>query len=135
VRPSATKTFIDSPTKPDWRSTHQRLPLLCPVAGLLGKLPLGSEQRVFARFEFAGGQLPQEASGGMAILALDHNPGVALAFRVVDGQDDGAAVVANDVARGQLATRLDEAVAHHMEERPSKTVSELSSSAVSSAAA
>jgi len=78
VRPSAQKPSSLA-TKRDWRSTHQRLPLFCPVAGLLGKLPLGSEQRVFAR-----SSLPAGSSTGSVrawrLLALDHNQGSRLLF-------------------------------------------------------
>jgi len=112
----------------------QRLPLLCAVAGLLGKLPL-APSRGLRPFELTGRQLPQETSGGMAILPLDDNPGRrALAFRVVDGQDDGAALWRTMSRVASLPPGSMRRVAHHMEERPSKTVSELSSSAVSSAA-
>ena len=53
----------------------------------------------------------------MAILPLDHNPGIFPAFRVVDGQNDHAAVMADDVANALPASRLNQPVAHHPEER------------------
>ena len=54
----------------------------------------------------------------MAVLPLDHNPGISLIGCVVDGQDDHAAVVADDVSHFLTAARLDQPVAQHTEERP-----------------
>src|ERR1035438_6966702 len=96
----------------------QRLPSFCAVAGLFGEFPLGAQQGVFAGFQLAGRQFPQESVGGMAILPLDNDPWVTLVFGVVDGQDDHAAVVADNVAGSQLAAWFDEAVTEHTEERP-----------------
>jgi hypothetical protein len=56
-------------------------------------------------------------SGGVAILALHDDERVALAFGIVDGEDDDRAVVADDVAGGLDSVGLDDVVAEDLEER------------------
>ena len=92
-------------------------PLLCAVAGLFGQLALGAGESVFAGFELAGRQFPQKLPSGVTVLALDDDPGIFLVFRAVDGQDDHAAVVADDVAFALAAAGLDQLVVEHAEER------------------
>ena len=53
----------------------------------------------------------------MAVLALDHDPGIFLAFGAIEGEDDHAAVVANDIALAVLAAGLDQLVVPHAKER------------------
>src|ERR1017187_1622002 len=53
----------------------------------------------------------------MAVLALDHDPRVLPALGVVHGQDDDAAVVADDVALVLVAAGLDDLVVADAEER------------------
>ena len=53
----------------------------------------------------------------MAILVLDHDPGIAFVFGAIDGQDDDAAMVVDDVAFAGEAAGLDQLVVDHAEER------------------
>src|ERR1700749_2986397 len=79
-------------TEKSWTGVvlDQGPPFLRLVAGLFFKFPLRAGQRVLARFELAGGQLPEKLVGRVAILAFDHDPGVLLALRAVDSQDQDA---------------------------------------------
>src|SRR5579863_5459181 len=95
----------------------QRLPLLGAVAGLLFQLALGPGEGFFARIELAGGQLPEELLRGMAILVLHNDPRILLAFGLVDGQDDYAAVVPYHVSFAGFATRFEEFVVEDAEQR------------------
>ncbi len=52
------------------------LPLFGAVAGFFFEFALGSGEGIFAGFELARGQFPEELIGGVAVLALDDDPGI-----------------------------------------------------------
>ena len=95
----------------------ERGPLFGAVAGLFDELALGGGEPGFVAVDLAGGQLPQILAGGVAVLALHDDERVALAFGIVDGEDDDRAVVADDVAGGLDSVGLDDVVAEDLEER------------------
>ena len=67
-------------------------------AGLFDKLALGGGEWGFAGLDAAGGEFEEELAGGVAVLALDEDGGVACGLGGVNGEDDDGAVVLNDVA-------------------------------------
>ena len=94
----------------------ERRPLFSLIAGFLSQFADGSLEGRFARVEFARGQLPEVLACGVAVLALDDDPGVFLALGGVDGEDDDRTVVTDDVAVGFAAAGLDDVVLEDTEE-------------------
>ena len=68
-------------------------PVFGAIAGLFFQLALGGLERLFAWIDGAGGQFPQEALRGQAILADQQN-----ALAVVDRHHDGRAAMVHDGA-------------------------------------
>jgi hypothetical protein len=95
--------------------TDEFLPAACAVAGLLRQLTASGGQRLFAGLDAAGGQLPEVASGGVAVLALQQNLGLAGA-RILDGEDDDRSVMADDVFYVRRAAGLGDDVGVDVED-------------------
>ena len=76
----------------------QQSPAFGAIAGLFDQLALGRGERSFVGFDAAGRKFDKEAAGGVAVLALEDDLGIVRVLRLIDGEDDDGAVVANDVA-------------------------------------
>uniref|UniRef100_E6QM56 Uncharacterized protein n=1 Tax=mine drainage metagenome TaxID=410659 RepID=E6QM56_9ZZZZ len=104
-----------------WVVVDERTPLAGGVAGLFGEFAARAIERGFAGIKLASGQLPEELSSGVAILAFDDDPGVFLVFAFavacIDGEDDDGAIVADDVAVRFATARLKDVVVVDAEER------------------
>ena len=80
-------------------------------ASLLDHLALGGCEGGFFGFDASGRKLEEELAGSVAVLADEDDVGVLGIFRLVYGEDDDGAVVADDVAGvGSEGAGLDDLV-------------------------
>jgi hypothetical protein len=84
----------------------QQRPTFGAVAGLLDQLALGSSKGCFVRFNSAGGEFDESAASGVTVLALEDDLRIVGVRRLVDGQDDDGAVMADHVASVNVAAGL-----------------------------
>jgi hypothetical protein len=96
---------------------NERGPLLGAVPSFFDELAFGGGEAAFVAVDLAGGKFPEILSGGVAVLALHDDKRVALAFRVVDSEDDDRAVVADDVAGRLDSVGLNDVIAENLEKR------------------
>jgi hypothetical protein len=62
-------------------------PAFGAIAGLFDQLAFGGGESGFFGLDAAGGKLDEELAGGVAVLALEDDVGVAWFFGLVDGED------------------------------------------------
>ena len=84
----------------------EQRPAFGAVAGLFDQLALGSGEGGFFVVDAARGKLDEELAGGVAVLTLEDDVGVAGIFGLVDGEDNDGTVMANDVANVDVAAGL-----------------------------
>lgn len=76
----------------------QQGPALSAIAGLFNQFAFGGGKGRFVGFDTAGGEFDKREAGGVTVLALEDDVGVAGVLRLVDREHDDRAVVADDVA-------------------------------------
>ena len=84
----------------------QQGPAFGAISGLLDQFAFRGGQGGFVGFDAAGWEFDQSAAGGVSILPLEDDVGVAGVLGLVDSQDDDRTVVADDIPGVDVTPRL-----------------------------
>jgi hypothetical protein len=91
-------------------------PALGAESGLFNHLSFGSGQRSFAGLDAASRKFDQEATGSVTVLTFQNDVGIFRVLRVVDGENNDRAIVADDIAGVAVATGLENGIGIDVED-------------------